>query len=135
MINSGITYLILIGNPYQDRDYIYDDSTKILQVKCPDDYENLNLKVYMGIKSIKKEFDPDGIFKIDDDVLIRNDKLIEFINNDTSDYDGDVAKNVGHWSDYHVGKCSITDKVFIPKDVKYCRGPIYYINKKSINSV
>ena len=135
LIKSGIPYVILIGNPTQDSDYIYDDSTKILQVKSPDDYANLNLKVYLGIKSIKKEFNPDGIFKIDDDVLIRNNKLTEFINNNKSNYDGDVAKNVGYWSDYHIGKCQITEKIFVPKDVKYCRGPIYYISKKSINII
>lgn len=128
-------YVILVGNPKLSLPYSYDKSSHILEVHCADDYESLSKKVYLGIVAVDAEFSPSGILKVDDDILVRNRLLEKFLDmKDKKDYEGDIAKNVDHWSDYHIGKCSYTDSVYVP-NIKYCRGPIYYVGRRSIDII
>lgn len=131
----GVPYVLLVGEPDLSIPYRFDPQTRLLEVQCPDDYESLSKKVYLGIIAVNAEFAPSGILKIDDDVLVRVNKLQAFVASpNKQQYEGDIAQRVDHWSDYHVKKCKDSSPVYVP-NVKYCRGPIYYIGSESINAV
>lgn len=131
----NIPYVILIGNPTLGLPYRYDPATHIMEVQCHDDYESLSQKVYLGIVAVNSEFNPAGILKVDDDVLVRVDRLNAFINSEAkASYEGDIAKNTNYWSEYHIGKCKMNTPIFVP-NIKYCRGPIYYLGREAIEIV
>jgi hypothetical protein len=135
---TGMPYVILIGGGADMvTDYEFDKTTLVLKVKCPDDYENLVRKVHLGVCAVDDIFAPkDGILKADDDILVRVNELKRFdVSKGDVAYAGDVAKRVDHWSDWHFGKCASEHwnktPMYVP-NIKYCRGPIYYLGRKSI---
>jgi Galactosyltransferase len=112
---SGIEYAFVVGNPTLANEYEWDSSSRVLRVRCEDDYEGLSFKIHCGIRAIKELFNPDGILKIDDDVWVDLDLLHAFL------------KNVEH--DYY-GKINYFT-VFIP--VQSVGGPVYFISRRAID--
>jgi len=105
-------YVILNGNPDQEEEFIYDEETHVVTLKCPDDYIGLPHKIKSGFRFVKNRFDPDFVFKIDDDMFVDLDKLFETLKSLDSDYAGTICyKN----------------------RVLYFAGPLYYVSHKSIN--
>jgi len=137
----GFKYVIVMADPNLKSPFQHDIYTNELIVKCPDNYDSLSLKVLLGIKAIDNIFKPKGIFKIDDDVLIRIQQLRNFVKialRESIDYAGKVTFDINQWSLYHQGRC-VAEKLnnepqFIP-NVPYARGPIYYLSKKSIKVI
>jgi len=133
----GIPYVVLIGDPYLQEEYAYDSNTKTLTLRCMDDYEHLSTKVYMGVRALHIMFRPTGILKVDDDVLVRVPRLQEFSRmSGKPSYVGTVSTFTGYMSTYHKGKCTDTSlnaqSFYVPQNVKYCFGAMYYIDAKAI---
>jgi hypothetical protein len=103
----------------------------ILNVK--DDYDNLNYKTIELIKTINTIYpNVKGIFKCDDDIIPNINHLNTFINSDiinTIDYCGRFScftKTKTHF------EIKLQKEINIPI-VKYCGGPLYYLNKNSLD--
>lgn len=105
--------MILNGNPDQEEDFIYDEETHVVTLKCPDDYIGLPHKIKAGFRFVKERFDPDFVFKIDDDMFVDLDKLFEVVDALHCDY---------------AGITSYYDYIGI-----YFGGPLYYVSRNSIN--
>lgn len=133
-----IPFVVVTSDETIDKEYIIDNQNLI--VRCPDNYDHLTTKVYLSIKAIDTIFQPSGILKIDDDLLIDNNKLQEFVHSltDNVDYAGSLAKDLDFWTNFHYGKCEShnlnkTLQYVPPND--YCRGPAYYLSKKSMKII
>ena len=104
--------MILNGNPDQDAEHVYNEDTHVVTLKCPDDYNGLPHKIKAGFRFIKDRFDPDFVFKIDDDMFVDIDKLLDSAKKLDCDYAGSMCylKNIG----------------------LYAAGPLYYVSRKAI---
>lgn len=66
-----IAYVQFVGVPTLDEPWKYDDETGIMQLRCPDDYVNLPLKVQMFYRACLELFPSvKGVFKTDDNISI-----------------------------------------------------------------
>ena len=108
-------YVILNGNPEQHEDYIYNEKTHVATLKCPDDYKGLPDKIKAGFRFIKHRFDPDFVFKIDDDMFVDLDKLIDASKTMQCDYAGTCC---------YYPTCGI-----------YFGGPLYYVSRRGIDTL
>jgi hypothetical protein len=133
-----LPFVVVTSDETIDKEYIINNQNLVVQ--CPDNYDQLSTKVYLSLKAIDKIFQPSGILKIDDDMLIDNQKLQEFVNSLTEDihYAGSFAKDLDFWTNFHYGKCE-SDHLnktlqYVPAN-DYCRGPAYYLSKKSIKII
>ena len=108
-------YVILNGNPKQYEDSIYNEDTHVVTLKCRDDYEGLPQKIKAGFRFIKERFDPDFVFKIDDDMFVDIDKLMESSKTMNCDYAGTCA---------YYATCGI-----------YFGGPLYYVSRDGLSAL
>ena len=103
---------------------ILDDKYIVLNVN--DDYEHLNKKTLMLLQVIYEEFkNMNGLFKCDDDVVLNLNNIRNFIEkNKTINvyYSGHVTETKEYYT------MSRTRK----HPVKYCGGPLYYLNRNAI---
>jgi hypothetical protein len=104
--------VILNGNLDQEEEFIYDEESHVVTLKCPDDYVGLPHKIKAGFRFVKKRFDPEFVFKIDDDIFVDLDKLFEPLKTLGSDYAGVISHT---------------------NQVIYFGGPLYYVSRKSID--
>ena len=105
-------YVILNGNPEQTEESIYNEDTHVVTLRCPDDYNGLPYKIKAGFRFVKQRFDPDFVFKIDDDMFVDVDKLFEAVESIDCDYAGVVS---------------------LSNTLLYFGGPLYYVSRKSID--
>ena len=84
----------------------------MVTLKCPDDYVGLPHKIKAGFRFVKERFDPDFVFKIDDDMFVDIDKLFESVKILECDYAGTLCYKY---------------------QVLYFAGPLYYVSRNSIN--
>jgi hypothetical protein len=108
-------YVILNGNPDQAEDSIYNEETHVVTLKCRDDYDGLRDKIKAGFRFVKQRFNPDFVFKIDDDVFVDLDKLMQSSKNINCDYAGVSA---------YYPSCGI-----------YFGGPLYYVSRTGIEAL
>lgn len=111
-IPPNLPYVILNGNPDQSEEYIYNEETHVVTLKCPDDYAGLPKKIKAGFRFIKDRFDPDFVFKIDDDMFVDLDKLFDSLKILDCDYAGSI--------------CHLKDREL------YAAGPLYYVSRNAI---
>jgi len=137
-------FIFISGNPDQEYEYIYDESKKILFIKCSDNYDNLPLKVFMGIKYIVQLGKYDGIFKLDDTSIVRRfAQLIDTVNkNLDKDYFGTIDQDnrnipIYTLSKHRLGRFEFKDKYDGKKfnNSFFCHGCGYYISLKSCNII
>jgi hypothetical protein len=132
-----IPYLIVLGNPFLHETYNYDEKNKILYVKCEDYYDDLVYKVYLGIKYIYKNFNPEFILKIDDDVIVNNEMLNAWLKNRDRNiqYCGKPSyRDCDSIEDYGIAKFKRPENkttCIVPK-VYLCLGPMYFLGRKAI---
>lgn len=112
-----------------------------LFVKCDEIYENLPLKMVKVYNYLSNTADIEGVFKIDDDCLIRVKELMRKI---------EERKYVDYWgkqcgktiqTDYHFGKCSDPGL----NKTRYCTSQLgfyysgggygYYLSKRSLKII
>lgn len=103
--------MILNGNPEQTEESIYNEDTHVVTLRCPDDYNGLPHKIKAGFRFVNERFDPEFVFKIDDDMFVDVDKLFEAVESIDCDYSGVVS---------------------ISNTLLYFGGPLYYVSRKSI---
>ena len=161
-LNWRVIYLF--GDPTINDDYIFENNT--LTIKCEDSYLFLSKKINLGIKYVNQIFNiKEGIIKCDDDLIINEKKLIEFLNEKKNDYVGknflkrsiinpiniklneknrtEFIKNYyKRHNDENVNSIlqeknlSINDLVYIPNISNFVAlGHIYYISNKSIQLI
>jgi len=135
----------VIGEPYLDSDYRFDNENKILWVKVEDDYNSLPKKVIRAYKAVKDTFDFKFIFKTDDDQVLVNLNFFDILKNlitikNENDkpkfhYGGyivDVKRE--HFSQYHKIHPELPPNLPILK-TKYCNGRFYFLSKASIENL
>lgn len=128
--NCGIEYAFVIGNPDLVEEYKWDPLKRILTLRCEDDYGGLSFKTHLGVKAIKNLFNPDGMFKIDDDMKVNTELLHTFLKDVPGDYCGRMNYHVG-WSTHAAHRFKNGGAVYIP--VQSIGGPLYYLSKKAID--
>jgi hypothetical protein len=138
----NIPYIIVYGDPNIKNDYYIQDNFTLV-VKCPDTYEYLTLKLacaYKFIATSESTKNVQGIFKVDDDVLI-NVKLFQnyiskSIQDDYSGHAYEIQKNCP--CSHHQTKVSdsrLKSITFSLKDSIICYGPMYYLSRRSLNTI
>lgn len=89
--NDDFDFVFVCGNNNQHDEFVYNETEKMVYAKCGDYYEDLQIKVFMGIKYILKTFnDVNGIFKTDDNAAVKDgQRLLELLlHNKSIDYFG-----------------------------------------------
>lgn len=109
-------FVILHGDPDLDTEVSYDPATHIATLRCPDDYKGLPHKIRAGFRFVHSKFNPDFVFKIDDDVILNTANLI-------------LAIPKLRFVDYAGTVTSTHDRV------NYCGGPLYYVSRSSLEKL
>ena len=104
---TNIDYVIIRGNTELATEYEFQRETHQCVLRCSDTYAGLPEKIRAGFRFVYKEFNPDFIIKVDDDVVVNVPKLLEFIHSNASEYAGVVTYYKGY---------------------AYCGGPLYYLS-------
>ena len=104
---TNIDYVIIRGNTELATEYEFQRETHQCVLRCSDTYEGLPDKIRAGFRFVYREFNPDFVIKVDDDVFVNVPRLLEFIQSNTSDYAGVVTYYRGY---------------------VYCGGPLYYLS-------
>jgi hypothetical protein len=104
---TNIDYVIIRGNTELATEYEFQRETHQCVLRCSDTYAGLPEKIRAGFRFVYKEFNPDFIIKVDDDVVVNVPKLLEFIESNTGDYVGVATSCRGY---------------------AYCGGPLYYLS-------
>lgn len=107
----NIQYVIIRGNTNLTTDYVFQPETHECVLRCSDTYEGLPDKIRAGFRFVYKQFNPDFIIKVDDDVIVNVPRLLEFIESNTSDYAGVATYYRGY---------------------VYCGGPLYYLSSLAL---
>lgn len=124
-----------VGDPNQQDDFVVDESNQTVCLKVPDNYESLPMKVSAALRFAHEKYGDliGGVFKTDDDIELRLDKLHEIVErNKHHQYFGIVRRVEAYESDDHFGKCQDPEtnktKQPVPTCV-YCPGGGYYLAK------
>lgn len=104
---KNIDYVIIRGNTQLTTEYVFQRETHQCVLRCSDTYAGLPDKIRAGFRFVYREFNPNFVIKVDDDVIVNVPRLVEFIDSNTSDYVGVAAYYKGY---------------------AYCGGPMYYIS-------
>jgi hypothetical protein len=140
-IPSYLKFYHVIGEPYLDSDYRFDNENKILWIKVEDDYNSLPKKVIRAYKAVNETFNFKFIFKTDDDQILKNvnffNILKNLINNGNTNfhYGGyvvDVKQN--HLSQYHKIHPELPPNLPVLK-TKYCNGRFYFLSRPAIENL
>jgi hypothetical protein len=104
---SNIEYVIIRGNTQLTTNYEFKPETHECVLRCSDTYLGLPEKIRAGFRFVYKQFNPDFVIKVDDDVVVNVPKLLTFLESNTSDYAGVPTYYRGY---------------------TYCGGPFYYLS-------
>jgi hypothetical protein len=135
----NIPYIIVVGNnDLAQNDYIYNETSKVLEVSCDDSYDDLTYKVAHAIIILRNVFNVSYIIKIDDDVIVnisQLDSVISKLIDNKTQYAGKVCHYNGFVSDYGINKYikSSNKKPLYISSVSYCGGPVYFLGRNAIN--
>lgn len=84
---SNWEVVYLFGNENQEQEYKYENNT--LTIKCEDSYLFLMKKLILGMKYLYNIFNiKDGILRCGDDLIFKDNLLIDFLNSNKDDYMG-----------------------------------------------
>jgi len=131
-------YVIVVGDPSMERkSYTYDKDTCVLKLGCYDNYDELSHKIAFGINAIVELFNPEYIFKIDDDVVVNPDLFISSLDTlRVNQYCGYMLyKDCGYSSDWGIARYVKPENklpAYIPQG-SHCTGPMYLLGKESIS--
>jgi len=109
-------FVILHGDPDLDTEVSYDPVTHIATLRCPDDYKGLPHKIRAGFRFVHSNFNPEYVFKIDDDVIVNMDALARTV-------------LTLRFADY-AGVVTCTSN-----RTNYCGGPLYYVSRTSLEKL
>ena len=80
-LTTKLIHYHVIGNEMLEKEFMFDDTERILWVKTHDDYNSLPKKVIAAFTAINETFIYKYIFKTDDDQNLVNDKFLDTIIN------------------------------------------------------
>ena len=102
--------VILCGNLFIDKPYIYDKEKRVLTVKCEDSYLHTLKKRILGIKYVKEIFDiEDGILCCGDDVVFNSNNLIKYLQSKKCDFEGKNPQPGDYKADKEKLKITVND--------------------------
>jgi hypothetical protein len=140
-IPDYIPYYHVIGDLTLQTEFKFDEESRILWVKQPDDYVSLPKKVIAAYSAISQTFDFDYIFKTDDDQILVKPHFFNILSaliqkKTPKPHYGGYVVNVEkpYLSQYH----RIHDELpkYIPiLPTKYCSGRFYFISKEAVDSL
>ena len=130
----GIPFVIAVGDPTMEPGTSrFTEGTRLLTIGCDDGYDDLTAKVAGAVRAIRQRFDPEFLFKIDDDVIADPQKVASHTCIPANvQYCGKV---VNHTS---ATVCGITkfrrpaNRTVSRVDANYCAGPIYLLRRRAI---
>lgn len=137
-IPAQLKYYHVIGDETLASEFKFDDKSKVLWVKTPDDYNSLPNKVISAYAAVKTRYKFKYLFKTDDDQILVNHKFLDMMmkmvttKRPQTHYGGyvvDVPKP--YLSQYHRVHPEL------PKDLqvhvtKYCSGRFYFLSCEAI---
>lgn len=131
----NISYKFIIGNSKLKKAYMYND---IIFLPCPDSYEYLPNKIFLGLNYLYHHYPNSFFLKIDDDTFINPYNLINLSLN--SYYLGKVKKvDMTFNRQWHRGKCSnrLKNNLLYPQNriiinSLYAKGECGYFIHRSI---
>lgn len=86
---EGWKIIYILGNLFLEKDYELENN--ILKIKTEDSYLHLFKKVVLGEKYLDEIFDiEEGILKVDDDIILNEKNLINFLNSDKKEFIGKI---------------------------------------------
>lgn len=130
---DDVKFMYIIGNPYQEEEFIYDDEKLLLSARIEDTYEKLPIKVFTGLKYIYEKYNPIGIIKFDDDIVINDfNYIINYIKSNSSDYSGVTGKLYTDRPPKIKKKLCTLGCNHERDDSGFAFGWIYYLSNKSI---
>ena len=128
----------IIGDPSISSEFEMDKEQEEIKVKCEDGYDWLPHKVHLGIKALS-QFDYDFILKVDDDVIINNDRLHDWLITiqEKQDYMGITQVCKEQWGVYDSPKFKREKNKgrFFARFAHYCAGPTYFLSKQAYSIV
>jgi hypothetical protein len=134
-LSEKIPYYHVIGNEELESEYKFDNETRTLWVKTPDDYISLPKKVLAAHKAILETYKFKYLFKTDDDQILVNPNFFKnLINtllnaNPPTHYGGyvvDVKDN--YLSRYNEIHPELPENLPLFK-TKYCSGRFYFLSR------
>ncbi len=129
----SIPHVILQGNPSLTHPYHFDETSRILTLRCEDNYDELPHKVCCGLRAVNELFQPEFVVKVDDDVVIHYERFNAYLTQTHGEYEGNVNTASG-FSSFGIAsfeKEKNKTPVYILPTL-YCTGPIYFLGKRSI---
>lgn len=142
----NIKYYFVYGKENLGKDYIIDGDN--LYLKFRDKYENLPIKTKLTIDFFNKEFsDYDGMFKTDDDQIIKVNKLIQYYDTIKKNNYVGVQINKGKtFNNKSTSRLRIIkslnennknqiENTYDYKPEDWCSGALYWLSNKSTKNI
>ena len=138
LIPSYLIYFHVIGNENLGSEYKFEQETKILWVKTPDDYNSLPKKVIAAYKAIHETYSFQYLFKTDDDQILVKTSFFDIImklistKQPKTHYGGyiiDVKRP--YISKYNLIHNELPNNIKVMK-TKYCSGRFYFLSCEAI---
>lgn len=140
-IPSYLIYFHVIGDENLDREFKFEQETKILWVKTKDDYNSLPKKVFAAYKAVNETFSYQYVFKTDDDqILVKSsffDIITKLITTKTpkTHYGGYIVDvKTPYISKYNLIHQELPNNIKVMK-TKYCSGRFYFLSKEAITDL
>ena len=142
---DNVLYFHVIGNPNLVSNYVFDNTEKVLYVKCDDDYNSLPKKVIKAYQAISQVYNFKYIFKTDDDQKLIEPKFFATIIKVLTSKEKEINKKV-HYGGYivdvkvpYISKYNtihheLPQKLIINSG-KYCNGRFYLLSNEAVDSL
>lgn len=135
-IPSYLKYYHVLGDENLEEEFKFEDETRTLWVKVPDDYNSLPKKVIAAYEAVFKIFNFKYIFKTDDDQILVRDNFLDILNGITLrtpriHYGGYIIITENHLSQYHKIHPELPANLPIFK-TKYCSGRFYFLSDQAV---
>ena len=138
-IPADLIYYHVIGRESLVTEYEFDEDSRTLYVKTPDDYNSLPQKVISAYAAIDAEYNYRYIFKTDDDQhLTQPDMLQKWIidiKQQKPNYGGRlITINADHISEYYHFHPELPRNVLMRRS-QYCNGRFYILSKIAVQNL
>jgi len=137
-IPSRLKYYHVIGDESLATEFSFDEQSRVLWVKTPDDYNSLPNKVIAAYAAVNATYKFKYLLKTDDDQILVNDKFLDMIMNlvivkqPKTHYGGyivDVPKP--YLSQYHRIHPELPKNLPVHA-TRYCSGRFYFLSCEAI---
>lgn len=141
LVPPYLKYFHVIGDENLDTEYKFDEISKILWVKTPDDYNSLPKKVIASYKAINETYTFQYLFKTDDDQILVKTTFFDIITklistkNPKTHYGGYIVDvKTPYISKYNLIHNELPNNIKVMK-TKYCSGRFYFLSHEAITDL